>query len=210
MRFSTRLALALAITIATAAPVPAAQTGPSYGAGGGGITAAQLLTVMPTSSTCTETVECRTAARAAPWVSKSFLDYGISSKAEQAALLGIMAFESVEFKYNTNQAGHVGQGTRNMQSAEFNLKYAQSIPELREKMAVVGVKDLNAVRGLVLEDQYSFASAAWFLATQCGDGVRGQLQTGSKAGWEKYISECVGTEPGPREAYWQAAIKALG
>jgi hypothetical protein len=69
---------------------------------------------------------------------------------------------------------------------------------------------LNAVRALVLPDQLSFASAAWFLVTQCPPEVRTQLQTGSDAGWAAYITTCLGTEPGPRQAYWQAAVKALG
>jgi hypothetical protein len=214
------LALAvLALTSAMAAPLDYPQ-GPSNPNttntppdAAGGITAEQLLAIMPTSSTCAtispSTTECRTATQAAPFVSKAFTDYGITSTPEQAALLAIMAFESVEFKFNTNQAGYVGQGTRNMQSGNFNLQYAQAIPELREKLAATGTGDLNAVRALVLLDEYSFASAAWFLTSQCSAEVRTQLQTGSQAGWEGYISSCVGTEPGPRVAYWQAAVKAL-
>lgn len=166
---------------------------------------------MPTSSSCLKDAdECRTANQAAPFVAKSFQHYNISTRAEKAALLGLMAFESVEFKLNTNKTGSVGEGTRNMQSGDYNLKYAESIPELRDKLAEVGVKDLNAVRELVLPDEYSFASAAWFLATQCEKDVRIELKTGSRHGWARYISECVGTEPEPRKAYWRTAVKALG
>lgn len=164
---------------------------------------------MPTASSCASTVECRTATQAAPFISKSFTDFGISTKAEQAAVLGIMAFESLELKFNTNQAGHLGQETRNMQSGAFNLKYAQAIPQLQAQLAVTGTADLNAVRALVLPDEFSFGSAAWFLATQCSPEVRTQLQTGSVAGWAMYITSCVGTELGPRQAYWQAAVNAL-
>jgi hypothetical protein len=204
----------LAITSALAAPldsrqVSTAQSGVAAGAGAGGVTAAQLLAIMPTSATCAETVQCRTAEQAAPFVSKSFTDYGITSKAEQAALIAMMAFESGEFKYNINLAGHVGQGTRNMQSGAFNLKYASAIPALQSQLATVGTADLNAVRALVLPDQFSFASAAWFLTSQCSADVRAQLQTGSQAGWAQYVSSCVGTEPAPRQAYWQAAVNAL-
>jgi hypothetical protein len=206
----------LAVAGALAAPLDSRQVPPAQGnaagmgrAAAGGVTAAQLLAIMPSSSTCSETVECRTAEQAASFVSKSFTDFCITSKAEQAALIAIMAFESGEFKFNTNQAGHVGQGTRNMQSGDFNLKYAQAIPELQLQLAAAGTADLNAVRALVLPDQFSFASAAWFLTTQCSAEVRTQLQTGTQAGWVQYTSSCVGTEPGPRQAYWQAAVNAL-
>jgi hypothetical protein len=109
----------------------------------------------------------------------------------------------------TAQQGHVGQGTYNMQSGEYNLKYAQSIPVLREQLAASGTTDLNTVRNLVLADEFSFASGAWFLVTQCSAEVRQQLQMGSEEGWAQYISQCVGTEPEPRKAYWQAAVNAL-
>ena len=92
------------------------------------ITAEQIPAIMPTSATCKNLEECRTAEQAAPWVSKSFINYRISTKAEQAALLGIMAYESVEFEFNTNLAQNIGQGTRNMQSGRFNVAYAQSMP----------------------------------------------------------------------------------
>jgi hypothetical protein len=206
---ATLVYAALALTGALAAPINCRQAPPAASTGSNGLTAAQLLTVAPTSSSCAETVECRTAEQAAPFISKSFTDYAITSKAEQAALIGIMAFESVEFKFNTQQAGNPGQGTRNMQNAPFNVQFAQSVPQLAPQLAAIGTSNVNAVRALVLPDEFSFASAAWFLTSQCSPQVRTALQTGSQDGWAQYITQCVGTEPGPRQAYWQAAVKAL-
>ncbi len=120
-----------------------------------------------------------------------------------------MAFESGEFKFNTNRAGVTGQGTRNMQSGKLNLKYARALPELASQLAATGTADLNAVRALVLPDQFSFGSAAWFLTSQCTQDDRAQLQTGTQAGWAQYITSCVSVAPGPRQAYWQAAVNAL-
>ncbi|ERF71672.1 hypothetical protein EPUS_00661 [Endocarpon pusillum Z07020] len=175
------------------------------------ITPAQILTVAPTSATCDWIIsnECRTNEQAALWISKSFTQMGIFTKAEQAALIALMAFESGEFKYNTNQQGHVGQGTRNMQSGEYNLKYAQSVPMLREPLQAIGTWDLGKVLKLVLPDELSFGSAAWFLQTQCSPDIREGLKKGGEEGWANYIKECVGTEPEPRKAYWQAAVKTL-
>jgi hypothetical protein len=211
MRFiNLGLAALLALPTAFTAPLLAC---PPHTPGGGeavSLTAQQILAMAPKSISCDGSNDgCRTADQAALWIGKSFTTFSLTSKAEQAAVLGLMAFESVEFKYNTNQQGHVGQGTYNMQSGEYNLKYAQSIPVLREQLAASGTTDLNTVRNLVLADEFSFASGAWFLVTQCSAEVRQQLQTGSEEGWAQYISQCVGTEPEPRKAYWQAAVNAL-
>jgi len=208
----TNLGLVALLALPTAFAAPLALTPLTLsGAEAVSLTAQQILAVAPTSATCSTVGSsgCRTADQVARWIGKSFTSFSISSKAEQAAVFGLMAFESAEFKYNINQQGHVGQGTYNMQSGAYNLKYAQSIPVLREMLAVVGTTDLNMVRKLVLADEFSFASGAWFLVTQCSAEVRKQLQTGSQQGWAQYISQCVGTEPEPRKAYWQAAVAAL-
>lgn len=209
--FSLGLAALLAMPTAFAAPVDC-TTRTVSGAAAVSLTAEQILAVAPKSASCPTDGSkdgCRTADQAARWIGRSFTSFSITSKAEQAAVIGLMAFESVEFKYDTNQQGHVGQGTYNMQSSAYNLKYAQSVPALRQPLAELGTADLNMVRKLVLADEFSFASGAWFLVTQCSAEVRKQLQTGSQEGWAQYISQCVGTEPEPRRAYWQAAVKAL-
>ncbi len=218
------LAATLAITGGLAAPIhdefkcpqiPSADNpNPKctyFGAQAVEVTPAQILAVAPSSATCDwmTNKECRINIQAARWISKSFTQMSIFTKAEQAALIALMAFESVEFKYNTNQQGHIGQGTRNMQSAEYNRKYVQSVPMLRARLEVMGTSDIANVLKLVLADEFSFGSAAWFLQTQCSPEIREGLKKGNEEGWAKYIKECVGTEPEPRKAYWQAAVKAL-
>ena len=101
----------------TASALPASQArSPSAGtAAAAPITPAQLLAIMPQSSTCAGAAhpdECRTAAQAAPFVTQSFSTYGVTTPGEQAALLGIMGFESEDFKYNKNYyPGNPGQGS---------------------------------------------------------------------------------------------------
>jgi len=105
-----------------------------------------------------------------------------------------------------------------MQMANYNLLYAKSIPALASQLAAITTSDsveglsdtqLNAVRELVLPDEYSFGSAAWFLTTQCAS-TRAQLQAGGQAGYEAYLG-CVGTSAtSDRLAYWTRANTALG
>lgn len=151
--------------------------------------------------------------------------YNITYPSELSALLSLIAYETASFQYNTNHfpaPGRAGQGTRNMQMAQWNLLYARSIPELQGQadtivggagvMGVDGLSDdqLNAVRALVLPDEYSWASAGWFLDSQCGADVRTQLQQPGEAGWEAYLG-CVGTEAtSDRKEVWERANAAFG
>ena len=105
-----------------------------------------------------------------------------------------------------------------MQMPNYNLLYAKSIPALATPLAVIttatstdGLSDdqLNAIRALVLPDQYAWGSAAWFLTTQCAS-ARPALQAGGQAGYEAYLS-CVGTSTtSDRLAKWTLANNALG
>lgn len=105
-----------------------------------------------------------------------------------------------------------------MQMANYNLLYAQSIPALSSSLAAIttasstaGLSDdeLNGIRALVLPDEYSWGSAAWFLTTQCAS-VRSELQAGGQGGYEAYLA-CVGTSAtSDRLAYWTRANTALG
>ncbi|EAU32363.1 conserved hypothetical protein [Aspergillus terreus NIH2624] len=179
------------------------------------ISAQQIEAIAPSSKSCANVQvpdECATAQQAAPNIAKAFQTYKITSPAEQAAVIGLIAFESVEFRYNKNKSpGVPGQGTRNMQSPAFNKKYAESIPALAEKLAPVADKPAEVLNLLLADERYDFASGAWFLTTQCTDAVRKQLQSGSEAGWRQYITDCVGTEANEdRKAYWQRAVQALG
>lgn len=107
--------------------------------------------------------------------------------------------------------------------ANFNLKYAQSIPALANNLsAIVGTMNdtscmtnqtLNSMRGLLISDPaYDFGAASWFLRTQCPSNVQDSLKTGKQAEWESYLSTCVGVQAseGNRTAYYTAAVQALG
>ncbi|CZS88520.1 uncharacterized protein RAG0_00249 [Rhynchosporium agropyri] len=182
-----------------------------------------ILEIAPTSNTCSGSpvpAECATNVQASPFLIAAMSKYQIYVQSEIAALLSVIAYETADFKYNTNRfpaPGRPGQGTRNMQMANYNLLYAQSIPELATKLSaittsssVVGLSDekLNAIRALVLPDEYSWASGAWFLTTQCKN-VRTALQTGSQAGFEAYMV-CLGvTATEDRLAYWKRATAAF-
>lgn len=181
----------------------------------------QILQIAPTSNSCSGAPapeECATNAQAAPFLIEAMSKYEIFSVPEIAAVLSVIAFETADFKYNTNKSpGRPGQGTRNMQMANYNLLYAQSIPELATKLSAIttsssttGLSDdkLNAIRALVLPDQYSWASGAWFLKTQCAS-IRPSLQTGSQAGFEAYMG-CLGvTADADRLAYWKRATSSF-
>jgi len=175
-----------------------------------------LLTIAPTSNTCAgATSECRTADQAGPFLIKAFQDYGILTYPEMAAILSLVAFESVDFKFDTNQGGTPGQGTRNMQMAPFNLQYAQflsaSNTTLAAQLAATSTSDLNGIRALVLPDEFSFASGAWFYDKICTPAVKTAVQTQGHAGYSTYLTECVGTTmTDPRMAYWVRACDVFG
>ncbi|MCJ1422019.1 hypothetical protein MMC32_008388 [Xylographa parallela] len=139
-----------------------------------------------------------------------------------AALVSLMAYETADFKYQNNYfPGNPGQGTRNMQSASFNLLYAKSIPALAPSIAALtggsaigalSVSQLNQVRALLTgNDYYDFGSAAWFLTTQCSAAVRAGLQTGTLAGWQTYVTDCIGTSAtSDRQRIWEIAMQEIG
>ncbi|KAI4257981.1 MAG: hypothetical protein LQ352_001414 [Teloschistes flavicans] len=173
-------------------------------------TSGSLVTIAPKASTCAGAEfakECKTAEEAAPFINQSFRTYGITTPGEAAALLSTMAFESDDFRYNINHVpGVPGQGTRNMQSPQFNMMYAQSL-----KLAAGGSDPSAVLAQLTANPQYDFGSGAWFLTTQCSDTVRAGLKTGQLTGWQAYISECIHTAASPdRQAYWERAAKVMG
>jgi hypothetical protein len=90
-----------------------------------------------------------------------------------------------------------------MQSPAFNNLYAASIAALAPAYAKIS-NNVTAVLDLLLtDDRYDFGSAAWFLTPQCSPAVRSALQTGSEAGWDKYLTKCVGAKvTDARKAYW--------
>lgn len=211
MKFSVILPLLPLLAVASPTCKPSSP--------GDSLTAAQIEAVAPKSSSCANPdevapEECATAAQAAPALTTAFKKYGVTSKAEQAAVLGLIAMESGEFRFSRNHfpsPGVEGKGTRNMQSPDFNKEYAASIDALKERFEAVKSQP-GKVLDLLLEDPaVDFGSGAWFLTTQCEDSVRKNLQSGSEEGWEGYIVDCVGTEANEeRKGYWTAAVKALG
>lgn len=123
-----------------------------------------------------------------------------------------MAFESDDFKYNKNHfPGVAGQGTRNMQSPSFNKKYASSLPDLKDKLPAVSNSPADLLDLLRNDSATDFGSGAWFLTTQCSKEVRSALADGSETGWQRFISDCVGTSvTDERKVYWERAVEAIG
>ncbi|KAJ5519126.1 hypothetical protein LT330_008273 [Penicillium expansum] len=205
------LSLTLTLTLqTTATPLPL-----SLLTRDAALTESQLITIAPSSKSCTDAPaegECATAKQAAKFTSQSFDTYKVTSKAEQAAVVSLMAFESGDFKYNKNHfPGVAGQGTRNMQSPSFNKKYASSLPELQDKLPSVSNSPADLLDLLRSDGATDFGSGAWFLTTQCSKEVRSALADGSEAGWQRFISDCVGTSvTDERKEYWERAVKAIG
>ncbi|KAF4990210.1 hypothetical protein FGRMN_8631 [Fusarium graminum] len=174
--------------------------------------------IAPGSKMCVSSnKECRTAKQAAPYLISSFLENNIYNPKEMAAVLALMAFESVDFQYKRNKSpGRPGQGTANMQMASYNLMYAKSIPALEGGFegieSVEGLSDnvLNDMLDKVTVDKYNFASGAWFLATQCKDNVRDAFKGDVDAAFKLFIEECVETDVEPRLEYFNRAKKAFG
>ena len=152
-----------------------------------------------------------TATQAAPWISDSFANYGITTLGEAAGIIATIAQESGDCKYARHHFGPIqaGQGTRNMQMPNYNLKYAQSIPAIQSQVAAAN-GDIGKILEILLSyGDYDFGSAAWFLTTQCAN-VRSQLASGSESGWEAYVT-CIGADKNDgRLNYWHSATRALG
>ena len=95
----------------------------------------------------------------------------------------------------------------------FVTEYAASIPKLASQAAG---KDPATVLKLVQPNEFSFGSAAWFYSTKCSQSIKQGVQTGGKAGWEAFITQCVQTTidasggDKSQTAYWTRAAKALG
>ena len=86
-----------------------------------------------------------------------------------------MLFETGDFKYKINHyPGVAGQGTRNMQSPAFNEKYADWIVAngndsniTQASVSAASAQGPAQLLDLINTDKWGFASAAWFLSTQC-------------------------------------------
>lgn len=79
--------------------------------------ASTIVAIMPSSTSCDgRGDECTTAEDAVEYLTGSMAQYDISTAVEQAGLLALMAYESVEMQYkkNLDQAAQTGRGTANM------------------------------------------------------------------------------------------------
>ncbi|KAF1346970.1 hypothetical protein BDV97DRAFT_358250 [Delphinella strobiligena] len=189
-----------------------------HGVHGSQLSVQDVLSIAPDTSNCTSAAypaECVTATEATPFILLSYAHFNISSFGAQAALLSLMLYESGSFKYNENHwPGVPGQGTRNMQSPAYNLKYATWLADdapmagiTCEDVATANAAGPAAVLGLVSGNVLSFGSAAWFLKTQCDASIEDGLAQATEAGWEAYLTTCVGTTvTADRTAIWTEAI----
>ena len=109
-----------------ASAMPAPITGRDIHSRGTSITAQQIIAIAPgAAQSCASRAdknaptECADAEQAATNIAKSFEKYQVTSPAEQAAVISLLALESVEFLYNRNKVpGVAGQGSKyNPQSA---------------------------------------------------------------------------------------------
>jgi hypothetical protein len=157
--------------------------------------------IAPDSASCADkSDECRTAEQAAPFIFRSFCQYGIQHPNQIAAVISLMALESGEFAYKRNAfPGRPGQGTANMQMPPFNLKYAKSLEDVRDEVADIDSTDglpdaeLDRILDLVVVDEHNFGSGAWFIRSECPQSVLDALEADIDTGFEEYMA-CVGVE----------------
>lgn len=185
------------------------------------ISPTNLITIAPDTASCDGAPfpeECVPASAAAPNIAQSFSLFSIDSFGAQAALVAIMLFESGDFKYKINHfPGVAGQGTRNMQSPAFNANYADWIvangqdDSITQGSVAAAANDPAALLDLINTDEWSFASAAWFVSTQCDASHIQALGNGSQASFEAYLTGCVGTTvTEDRIAGWEKVINLGG
>ena len=232
--------------VTTASPIP--QANPA--APGAKVTPQIVVGAAPGSAGCDGSPACKTAAQAAPLIQAAFDKFGFNTPGEQAAILALMAFETVDFKFDVNVSpGRPGQGSayhpppshpasdrrsraylftaRNMMTFPFIAKYALETPDVAGKVATIapGISaamsfdqlnqtppdTMNAVRALVLRDDLSFASAAWFLRTKCTPDIATGLASATAVAWSRYMTVCVGTSDDPaRLEGYRRALRAYG
>jgi hypothetical protein len=106
-------------TLSSAAPYTKTQRLGAR-AGSGSVTAAQILSIVPDSTSCASAEfpnECRTYEQVVDPINNSFETYDITSTGEIAALISLMAYESGNFLYQNNHwPGNPGQGSKNLDS----------------------------------------------------------------------------------------------
>jgi hypothetical protein len=70
----------------------------------GDITEAQLLKIAPLSASCDPaqgaTSQCRTAAQAVTFINAAHKTWGITTRGQKAALVGLQVYETGQFKFD--------------------------------------------------------------------------------------------------------------
>ncbi|KAK4697619.1 hypothetical protein P7C71_g501, partial [Lecanoromycetidae sp. Uapishka_2] len=180
------------------------------------VTTAQLQSIAPNSASCKGSgqyaSECQTAAGAAGAISASFATYGISTPGAAAAVIATMAFESGEFEYAVHHfpTPNPGQGTRNMQSAKYNLQYAQSIPALASELPAAQAKGPDAILSMLIQyKDIDFGSAAWFMKTNCAPSVMSGLASGTTEAFGAWVTCYGGTLSSKLTTYFTNGVAAL-
>ncbi|KAJ1973611.1 hypothetical protein H4R34_005015 [Dimargaris verticillata] len=146
--------------------------------------------------------ECRTLDQALKPLNDAFTKYGLTTRGQVAAVLSILDFESEGFQFSTNLMNK-GQGTFAQLMYPHIKTYAQSIPELKAKLDEIAQTDstlesdesMDAVLKLVIVDDYSFASAAWFLAKspECPKDTMKTLESETEDAYKMYLEKCIQT-----------------
>lgn len=67
-----------------------------------GMTAAQIIKVLPDTASCDGTPACRTADQAVTFINQSFQKFNFATAGEQAALFAFMALVSSDFRIDKN------------------------------------------------------------------------------------------------------------
>lgn len=201
------------------------------------LTADIIAAAAPATLSCDTTTEiadreCRDPEEAAEALNAVFLEYGLDDPTQQAAVLAYLAFESVDFGFQTNQfPGRPGQGTRSMLLFNFVYDYALDTESTAEEALaltdnlqvedIVLDEELNPsgievatqqqVLGLVIAtDELSFGAAPWFLTTKCRDTVE-ELKSGSLEAFNSYMVDCINTTAAPeRLDKYNVVLQAMG
>ena len=197
------------------------------------ITEAMLVSIAPTSASCTGTFkldQCMTAKRMAALdlvgIAKS---WGLTTKGEIAAGLASMAIDSNEFKFDDNiSETMVQQGTYGMMVAPYIMSYAQALGAKDSKFnaklqgLISGnfddpnyIKDLKAVNSLLTADDGKNVGATFWRISQINvQPIRDGLKAGT--GWSDFNTKAGGSGrflqgvTPKTQGYWDRACKALG
>ncbi|KAJ1805120.1 hypothetical protein LPJ56_005448 [Coemansia sp. RSA 2599] len=162
--------------------------------------------------------ECATNERALPAINAALQRYGVTKRGEVVAVVSLMAYESASWLYNINHwPGRAGQGTRNMQMANFNQEYASFLyPEQAAEILASAAdpasdETANALRELVLNDNDSFGSGFWYLANKAKEyHDTGKIAEDSAEAFKDYVVNGVGAGwDDARQTIWETVNSGI-